>query len=153
MALNTLIRSLIDYNAPHWTSNDIVFFTANQVVKANGHLVMGAGNAKAARDAVQGSALAFGQSLGEKRVHVIRFQGIWLGALVTKQHFKDPSDLEFVIKSLRELFKMAKRNPTKTFHVPYPAIGNGGLKRNQLDKYISQLPTNIKVYINPKSRG
>lgn len=139
------VNDLIDYRK-HTSPNEVIFFTANQVVKRNGELVMGAGNAKAARDNINGAAYAFGKQLGTKRLHVIEFKDVTLGALVTKQHFKNPSNLEFVIDSIEELYNYASRNPNLILHVPYPAIGNGGLSREDLDFYIEQLPDNVYIY-------
>jgi hypothetical protein len=145
-----LIPKLIDYTG-HWSVNDVVFFTANQVVKRNGTLVMGAGNAKAARDSLHGVDKAFGEQLGDKRLCIIDYNGTNIGALVTKQHYKDPSNYEFVKESLRALYHSAKGSPHLTYHVPYPAIGFGGLTRGQLDPLMKFMPSNVLVYINPKS--
>ena len=148
-----LIPKLISYGA-NWGDKDIVVFTANQIVKSNGELVMGAGNAKAARDNILGSASAFGIALQDYRFMVLPFRRVGgvtnLAALVTKQHFKDPSNLEFVIESLRKLYRYAIDNPSYTIHLPYPAIGFGGLTRTQLDPIMEFMPDNVLIYINPK---
>ena len=148
-----IIPKLISYGA-NWGDRDIVVFTANQVVKRNGELVMGAGNAKAARDSIEGSAMMFGKALKDNRFLTIPFSrkgGVTnLAALVTKQHFKDPSNLEFVIESLRKLYHWAVTHPSYTIHLPYPAIGFGGLTRTQLDPILKHMPNNVLVYINPK---
>ena len=146
-----IVKSLIDYSK-EWGENDVVFFTANQVVKRNGELVMGAGNALAAKIAVKGSSYIFGQNLGNSRCMVMSLSNekgkINLGALATKQHFKDPSNIGFVTKSLRHLYVYAKSNPDKTIHLPYPAIGYGGLSRKELDPILVFLPNNVLIYSN-----
>lgn len=144
-----LINKLINYKKV-WGSKDVVFFTANQVVKRNGALVMGAGNAKAARDSVKGADMAFGKKLGTKRVCTIKFKNIHLGAFVTKTHFKGKSNINFVRLSIKVLYELATINPDWTFHLPYPAIGYGGLTREQLDPSMKCLPSNVLIYINPK---
>ena len=145
-----LIKSLIDYTE-EWALPNIYFFTANQIVRSNGELVMGAGNAKAARDGVKHSARIMGAAFKTHGclVYCARMSMStekYLGALTTKKHFKDNSELEFVKESLRQLYHMAKINPTLIFHVPYPAIGRGGLTRDVLDEYVFKLPDNVYIY-------
>ena len=144
-----LIPKMIDYSSK-WASNDILLFTANQTVKRDGTLVMGAGNAKAVRDTFIGIDRVFGRHLGDKRLHIVCYKGTNIGALATKQNFKDPSNYEFVVESLRELYRSAMKKTHMTYHVPYPAIGFGGLTRKQLDPIMKHLPDNVLVYINPK---
>ncbi len=144
-----LVDKLLDYSLKYKKS-DVLFFTANQVVKHNGELVMGAGNAKAARDAIRGSAMAFGEQLMGRRLLILKVGKVKLGALVTKVHFRDSSDLKFVIKSINKLRKHANNNPEVTYHVPYPAIGFGGLTKSQLDVHVSRLPDNVLIYCNTK---
>lgn len=146
-----LIHGLLNYSA-NWALPDIVFFTSNQIVKRNGELVMGAGNAKAARDAIPNAAYIMGQAFRLKGQQVyaelVCAPSQYLGAFATKQHYKDNSSLEFVLESLKLLTEHAVANPTFRLHIPYPAIGNGGLTRQILDPYVFALPDNVYVYCN-----
>ena len=145
-----IVKALIDYSTP-WSLPDIKFFTANQVIKKNGELVMGAGNALAVKKAIPAAPLIMGNGLlmKEKQAYVERItDGQFLGALATKVNWQNKSSLPFVIESLRKLYAIAKANPEMTLHVPYPAISNGGLTRDMLDQYVFQLPDNVIIYCN-----
>ena len=143
-----LVYGLIDYN-DNWQLPIVKFFTANQVVMNSGALVMGAGNAKAARDALPNVDLKCGKTLKKckKQVYVVEVtEGQFLGALATKKNWKLPSNIDFVVQGLKELNKLAKENPEVTYQVPYPAISNGGLTRAEIDPIVAQLPDNVHLY-------
>lgn len=137
-----IINELLDY-AGKFPEGDIICFTANQVTAAKG-LVMGAGNAKACKLAHPLAPRAFaGLKTG---FSVKRVGDILIGALATKKNWKDPSELEFVLDGMRALYRDAKANPTVTYHVPYPAIGRGGLDIKLLEGPISTFPDNVLFY-------
>jgi hypothetical protein len=146
------VERLLDYSDT-WSEDDVYFFTANQVVKRDGCLVMGAGNAKSCAMDIPCAPFVMGQvqELTPKQLHIVTLpDNRNLGSLATKVHFKDKSDLDFVKEGLFKLYELAKATPNTTFHVPYPAIGKGGLKRSQLDHIVESLPSNVRIYLNPQ---
>lgn len=140
-----IINGKIKYGAGSY--EDIQFATVNRVVKRNGQLVMGAGNAKACAEAYPSAPRTFAKYLHKNRATVLECDGRLLGALVTKDHFKDKSDLGKVIAAITDLHDLALEYDEYTLHVPYPAIGLGGLTREQLDPYVLALPDNVLVYV------
>lgn len=140
-----LTRQLLDYeNTP---IEDVVVFTANRVVKRNGELVMGAGNAKSCADAYYDAPSEFGSKLRKEGFLVLSLHDGYVGALVTKEHFKDKSDLKKVIAAIKELQTCAETDSGRTYHVPYPAIGFGGLRKVDVEPYVNLLPDNVRVYL------
>ena len=139
-----LINSLLDYeNIP---AQDIAVFTANRVVKRNGALVMGAGNAKACAYEYYDADKQFGKHLKNQCFLVLSCEGGKVGALVTKEHFQDKSDVHLVVKAINELRQFAEENPYTTLHVPYPAIGYGGLTIQDIAPHLKDLPDNVVIY-------
>lgn len=126
-------------------------FTANRVVKSNGALVMGGGNALAFAKSYKHTPIIFGSlvtlfpDVCFDVYHDTNHAGL-LGIFVTKNHYKDPSCLELVAKSTQELKYTALTNPQWTYHLPYPAIGLGGLTEDQVYPIIKILPDNVIVY-------
>lgn len=124
-------------------------FTANRVVKNNGELVMGGGNALAAAMAYPELPAICGKCIDKNPAAVFEVfakgSGIY-GFLVTKDHFKDASDIVLVENGISELDICAKTNPDWTFHLPFPAIGLGGLRREDVLPYLEKLPDNVIVY-------
>lgn len=126
---------------------DYVCFTANSVIKEDGKLVMGAGNAKVIRDKYKDIDAFFGKQI----YHLSNF-GICVNkkerviAVQSKMHFKDKSQLDVIENSLNMLSAFAKANPSDTIALPYPGIGLGGLSMVELQPLIRKLPSNIHVY-------
>ena len=126
-------------------------FTANRVVKNNGELVMGGGNALAFAKTYPDSPIVFGSIVTENPDTVFdvysspKHKGL-LGLFVTKNHYKNPSCLVLVAKAVQELKYVALTNPNWTYHLPYPAIGLGGLRKEQINPLIEVLPDNVIVY-------
>lgn len=139
---------LIDYSVPV-PEFHCVFFTSNQVVKGNGALVMGAGNAKAARDAIQGLQFAMGSQCLNSEDDALLFvqhgAGI-IGAFPTKRHFKDPTPKDLLLSSIAQLKELALEKPMYYFHLPMPAVNHGGMAVEDVLPLVEQLPDNVYVY-------
>ena len=117
-------------------SADAICFTSNGIIKANGRLVMGAGNAKAFRDYflnLDRSAAHEVNTNGNKcqivRSHEKTHNGkvVRIIAFPTKHHWKNPSDLELIKKSAIELVALADELEWKSVYLPPPGCGHGGL--------------------------
>lgn len=154
-----LINSLLEY--PEVIPEKQVFmFTGNRVVTQYG-LVMGGGNALACRKAypqlpkVMGALLS-NQALGKHHnlyidAYKVRVEGDGvIGCMFTKDHYKDPSNLDEVIAAILDLKKTAENQGKDfTFHLPYPSIGLGGVYRSNLEPTMNLLPDNVHVYVAP----
>lgn len=145
-----IVRAKLNYTSLPM-SGHIHFFTANQVIKTNGRLVMGAGNAKACLDAHPNIDLAMArlfQKYPHKLVHTVgsSLSYGFVGAFIVKDHWRRPADINLVIKATGQLEQLANDNPSYTFHLPFPPIGKGGLSEHEVYPIIQQLPDNVLVY-------
>lgn len=115
--------------------------TTNGVIRKDGSAVMGAGIAKYARDNFSGIATMLGAMLKSHGNHAY-FMGGWadtnrtakgLPATVfvvtmpTKHDWRDPSDLDLIRRSARELCGIADRNNLNKIYMPMPGCANGML--------------------------
>lgn len=126
-----------------------LMFTGNNVVKADGELVMGAGNALACKQAHPQAPRKFGGSLRiDPEVHVDfhNMNGVSVGYFRTKNHWKYASTLEIVERSIKDLKQEALDNPDWTIKLPAPAIGYGGLAWEEVEPLLKDLPDNVWVY-------
>ncbi|WP_428327974.1 macro domain-containing protein [Mucilaginibacter sp.] len=68
----------------------------------------------------------------------------------TKQHWKMPSQYEFVESGLIALVSYLRNNPVKSIALPALGCGNGGLDWNKvkplIERYLSALELSIWVY-------
>lgn len=132
--------------------------TTNGIVKSDGHAVMGAGIAKYARDSFSGFADLLGQLL-KKYGNRPYFMGSWQDAhrvkaglepsvfvvtMPTKNHWRDPSDLDLIRKSAAGLVLIADRNNLKMIYLPAPGCSNGGLD------YASQVRPVIETVLDDR---
>lgn len=136
------------YSDENFSKYDWVGFTANRVIKANGALVMGAGNAKVVRDKWRGIDKVFGELLsGKEDVYgIVADPETRIFAFQTKIHYKDKSDITAIVCAKLMLKKAAERCPDKLFAVPFPGISNGGLDRDRVLEIIKDLPDNVHVW-------
>lgn len=158
-----------DIFAPNnWQAAGLILITTNATINEQGHLIMGAGAAKIARDKFTGVAKALGQVIQEKAVAFSRFEhggrsyrvyqppyGLlvspgWpekkLGAFQVKSRFCDDASLDLIAQSTEALLTWAVQHPHVTIHLNYPGIGNGRLERGQVKPIISKLPDNVIVW-------
>lgn len=128
---------------------DYIGITTNSIVKINGELVMGAGVAKMAKELYPNLPKLFGDKI-LKHGCVGGYYGILkegkFFAFQTKRHFKDNSNINDVIKSIEMLKNIAENTEEKTFALPFPAINNGGLNREDVLPYLEFLPNNVYIY-------
>lgn len=116
-----------------------ICFTSNGILKRNGELVMGAGVAKAFSDKMPLIARDAGKCVN-KNGNVCQEVGkyfhsnkskvytISVVAFPTKNHWKDKSDIDLIIRSARRLREMIEQNNWKAVALPRPGVLNGGLE-------------------------
>lgn len=123
---------------------DFVCVTTNLVTGGRGMAVMGAGVAKEANQRLLveldgrkvAPAEALGRALTERRHHVLSLGRSWwketgrttrfkLIVFPTKRHWRDPSPLDLVVKSTRELARLLIWEDL--CFLPRPGCGKGGL--------------------------
>ena len=148
------IKKMLDYRITP-PSGHMHLFTGNRVIHNNA-LVMGAGNALACKEALPSVpellVLLYAERIQLREDYCMAMKhpknaNAYIGVMFTKDHYKDPSDLLEVIKAIEEFKGKAIMNPNITYHLPYPAIGFGGLTREDLDKHVEALPNNVYVYV------
>jgi hypothetical protein len=116
---------------------DAICFTSNGILKKDDRLVMGAGVAKAFRDRFDGLDWDAAQSVkknGNICQLVIGIQDVKnsmkyhnIVAFPTKHHWRNPSDLELIKKSARELMDLVDKNCWTKVYLPRPGCSNGKL--------------------------
>lgn len=124
--------------------------TTNAIVNNKGHLVMGKGVALEASKKRPVLPYAWGTYLRE---HNLVGKGYPLLrcldhiAFQTKLHWRDPSPLELVVTSIKNLAEYAHKNPDKHIALPYPGINNGGLSPKVVHPHLLEhLPDNVTVF-------
>ena len=144
---------------------DAICFTSNGVLKNNGALVMGAGNAKLFRDAYKGIDANAGLLVKENgnicqivlTLNVCKgnpFDGIDrkinVVAFPTKHHWRNGSDIQLIRDSAKRLKALADKYDWKNVFLPAPGAGMGGLNFNKhvqpiIEEYLDDRFT-ITVY-------
>lgn len=131
--------------------SDYLFFTANNVVHTDG-LVMGAGAAKGAKFMYPTLPLLLGKEIRLRSK--AGFYGLVMcqqydrivGAFQTKYHWRQGSPMELLIRSTKLLEEFAYDNQDMSIFLNFPAIGCGGLTKEQVLPIIKQLPNNVTVW-------
>lgn len=136
-----------DDNISHY---DWLGFTANSIVKRDGSLVMGAGNAKTVRDKWVGIDKVFGKLVkkgSRDGVYlIVADPNTRLFAFQTKLHYKDKSPLHLIERGVKMLTAAASKDGSKLFALPFPGISHGGLSRDVVLELIEELPNNVHVW-------
>lgn len=141
-------------------STDLFCFTANSILRGDGRLVMGAGVARQARDRMPGldrrlgarirelgaAGAVYGLVIIEAETRGRSDRMPLLGALQTKVHFRDPSPLDLVVLSVRELAAWMHSHPGRRVDLPFPGIGLGGLDPAHVRPILDVLPPTAHVW-------
>lgn len=130
---------------------NIYMFTANSIVKQDGKLVMGAGCAKSVRDTYTGIDKMFGDKIvsgQEFNVTFVKWKEQWIGAFQTKIDWRKLSPTYLVKDSIDKLKRVTEERPTWTFHLPCPAVSNGGKSVEDVLPMLERLPDNVIVYLD-----
>ncbi len=143
--MNILYTNMEELSGP----NIVILVTTNQVVKSNGHLVMGAGAAKwAAQKWPQLPLLA--AAVRDKCTPIIQTKnGTQIGIFPTKKHWQENSSLEMIAKSSQELKELALAHPELEYHVNFPGIGFGHLNFGDVQNTLeaAEFPENVYFHI------
>jgi O-acetyl-ADP-ribose deacetylase (regulator of RNase III) len=74
----------------------------------------------------------------------------WIVNFPTKQHWRAPSKLEWIVEGLRDLRRFVVENGVKSIAIPPLGAGNGGLEwaevREQIEVALGDLDTEILVF-------
>tara|TARA_R100000951_G_scaffold8193_1_gene7427 strand:+ start:801 stop:1250 length:450 start_codon:yes stop_codon:yes gene_type:complete len=127
-------------------------FTANLTLNRTGCLVMGAGSALAAKEAWPELPRFFGDWLQNDDGGLLFHAHSNIGAVHTKDNWKNKSKLHIISNSLDDLIDWMHRQKTVwgmkdlVVHMPYPGISNGGLTREEVAPYLQELPPNVVIH-------
>ena len=140
---------------PYFTFNDgdVICVTTNGEIKKDGRAVMGAGNAKFARDNFPNVDLILAEFLTKYGNHVFilgkyQFNGknVVLVSFPTKNSWRDKSDLNLIEQSSRELLGLANHFKLEKIYLPAPGCSNGQLKWSDVKNKLSNLDDRFIVY-------
>lgn len=139
----------MDYSIP-WNLPQIYLFTANNVLNQQGCLIMGAGNAKAARNAYPELPRLLGAKIKEGQDFHLIWQEIgsnqFIGALQTKRQWRDSSPQDLLEKSLEKFKQVALNRLAVEFHCPLPGVGMGNLKKEEVLTLVEDFSNNVNFY-------
>lgn len=129
----------------------VLVCTTNQVIKKDGRLVMGSGIAKAFKEKFQDLDLEWAEKTQFKKSGLIISWAHHPYALVgfpTKYHWRDPSDIRLIRKSLRELEKHVDYYGFTGILMTRPGCGNGGFRWSEIYKEMKHLDDRYVVISN-----
>jgi len=122
-------------------SKGLLLAPGNGVVKANGHLVMGAGAAKALAQAypylprILGRKARGAPSMGGWYLYGLLAlnvaPGLQAGLFQSKGDWRDRADLGIIRYSATVLAKYLEENPREV-HLAFPGVGLGGLEEEEV---------------------
>ncbi len=141
--------------------------TTNNVIKSDGSLVMGAGSAKQFSDtfpllAKNWGAVVQGMAEAGHNDYSILIDGpriwnkgdvIYLIGVQTKRHWKDPSDIDLIIESVKKLRDLADLLQIDRIICPAFGCGMGGLTWGDLEKKLSKILDDRFIIINVSQDG
>lgn len=137
--------------------NQMVLVTTNNVIGANG-LVMGKGIAKEAKDRLPtlpyhvAAYFNFNPHLWNNGDYYLYLDyTLQIGCVQTKRHWKNPSPIDLIERSIEELNKEARliTNQHITYNLPKPGCGLGGLDwESQVKPLCETLPNNVIIWSN-----
>lgn len=120
--------------------SEYICVLTNGIVKKDGRLVMGSGQAKEALQRYPNIDLLLGDYINSfgNRCFILKYHG--LISFPTKNHYKDLSSIDLIEKSCRELVEIADKFNIKSISIGRPGTGLGGLKWKNvkpiLEKYL-----------------
>ncbi len=143
---------------------DAIVFTSNGILKSDGTLVMGAGIAKAFKDRFWGLDGEAGLGVKMRGNHVNAFFAMYspidpsfspetvIFSFPTKHHFKDPSDINLIERSAKELVTFVNSltlRPLNKIYMTRPGCGMGQLKWPDVKKVIEPILDNRFIVLTP----
>jgi hypothetical protein len=150
------MREIVGNLWAYWGKpNYVILITTNAIVRKDVHLVMGRGCAREAMQRILGLAEYLGRGVlknGNKMQMYREGKSKVLMTFPTKNAWWEKADLKLIAKSAVRLKEVAEKNPHKTFVLPRPGCGNGGLKWADVKNLvqIQQLPNNVLIISREK---
>ena len=140
---------LIKGNVFNHDGLDFVCVTTNSILNKKGELVMGAGIALEAKNRYPKLPSVFGDKVDRLDAvggdyYILQHKNII--AFQTKRHYRENSPVDLVRKSINRLKFLATFFDDKVFGLPFPAINNGGLKKEDVLPMLLVLPDNVLVF-------
>jgi hypothetical protein len=143
----------IDIFSPTILENvNAICFTSNGIVRRDGKLVMGAGVAKAFRDRLPGLDAKAGLAVRKSgnvcqiiSTPIIKIEKknisvpVNVVAFPTKNHFKDDSDIDLIMRSSRRLMELIEEHKWQYVALPRPGCQNGNLSWNFVREKIEKV--------------
>ena len=123
--------------------------TTNSFLTSEVKLVMGRGAAWVLKMKVPGIDLVFGKMISETCGHLGHYGLLFhqrFGALQVKYRFDEKARLELIQFSLERLAEKSEEFPKSRFNINYPGIGNGGLRKPEVQPLLDVLPDNVFVW-------
>jgi len=135
----------------------VLLATGNGVVRRDGHLVMGAGAAKALAQAYPHLPRVFGRmargtpNMGGWHLYGLLIiqvaPGLSAGLFQTKGDWRDRADLSLIAYSAKKLAEWLRNNPGWEVHMAFPGVGLGGLNEGEvlgvLEPILGDLPVTL----------
>lgn len=129
----------------------VLVCTTNQVVKADGRLVMGAGIARTFRDQFLDLDKIWGRQTEFKKSSLTvswDYLPYVLIGFPTKYHWRDPSDIRLIRKSLRKLEELVDYYNFDRILMTRPGCGNGGFRWSEIYKEMKHLDDRYTIINN-----
>ena len=130
-------------------ASGFIIVTANSFLTSEMKLVMGRGAALQLKRKEPGIDLEFGKKIHERCGH-LGFYGLIFhkryGLAQVKCRFNERARVGLIRISMRMLGSVAGRDRGKIFNINFPGIGNGGLKKHQVESLLRDLPENVHVW-------
>lgn len=143
------IGNMFDDTNQLFTTN--ILITTNSFIKKDGTLVMGRGAALEYKnkfssfnvDKMWGDMIK--EACGHLGMYGVIVEGRY-GIFQVKRHFKDKADLDLIRYSIAWLLIRAIEKPQEEFHVNYPGIGFGRLRKEDVAPLLQVLPDNVFIW-------
>lgn len=153
------------HTGDYWTayeSADLFLFTSNGCIDS-GALIMGAGTAKQVRDRFKGIDRAIATAIinhpdtqgTNPYLYGLLVSDRWpagkVAAFQTKEHYNEGSCPALIYTTTCQLQEWCAAHPKAIVHMPFPGIGYGGLKKEEIYPIVDVLPDTVNIweYANP----
>ncbi len=126
-----------------------IIVTTNSFLTTEMKLVMGRGAAWQLKVKVPGIDKIFGKMIHDTFGHLGRYGLIFhkrYGAAQVKYRFDEKAELELIKFSMTMLSVAATKDRKSIFNINFPGIGNGRLKKHEVESILEILPDNVHVW-------
>jgi hypothetical protein len=130
-------------------ASGFIIVTTNSFLTSEVKLVMGRGAAWQLKTRVPGIEGIFGKMIHESCGHLGCYGLIFhkrYGAAQVKYRFNEKARLQLIRLSMNMLSVKASRDRNRIFNINFPGIGNGGLRKDQVESLLNVLPDNVHVW-------